>query len=489
MKKKHFLSAFLPLLGLAVMISSCDDFLDEQPFSQTSDEQFWQTAGHAESGVAAIYDAMQETYRIKYWLWGDFRSDNFIASDRVSVANEEIVTNTLTPTNGNALRWDNLYQMIGRANLAIQKIPDISTADPNLLAEAYATRAFAYFDAVRVWGDVPLFTEPILGLDQELLRPRTSATEIMNNVIIPDMLEAERLMVEPSNPFRFSKASVWALQADVYMFLQDYAKANEALDKIIDLGTYELVDNRDAWLRLFLNDPLLGSFQEGPELIFSIRYDLLEDGNRASGNYELFFAGIPSFFISPNLENKWIERFPIDSSAWVAQYPDFAPQTVDEEGFTVFGDWRYFESREEGRAIGEARPAKYTKLNFSANDDDTNIPIYRYSHVLLQKALAENRLNNPEGAVALVNQIRDARQLPNISAADFTDVDELENYILDERQFELFGEGHRWWDLRAAGKAVEVMDTINNMTEETLLFPIFQVHLIDNPMLTQNPGY
>jgi len=326
-----YLTRVLPVLAiisLSLVFISCDEFLDEQPFSQVGETQFWQTAGDVESGVAAIYDAMQLTYRTKHYLWGEFRSDNHIGSDRVSGANSELVTNNLTPGNTSVLRWNELYLMIGRANLAIQQIPNISGVDDNLLGEAYALRAYAYFDAVRVWGGAPLYTEPVTGLDQDLKRPQTDGQTLLNEVVIPDMLRAEELISIPSREFRFSRASILAFQAQVYMWTKDYAKANEAMQKLIDLNEYSLVTNERAWQELFLNDLNLGKFQTGPELIFSIRYDILEDGNGASGIYSLFFAGIPSFFISPQAEFKWIEKFPVTAEDWTAKYPDFDPPMV-----------------------------------------------------------------------------------------------------------------------------------------------------------------
>ncbi|CAH0999391.1 SusD-like protein P38 [Neolewinella maritima] len=489
MQSISFTKAAGGLLLLALTLAtSCGDILDEQPFSQTSDAQFWQNNGDAASGVAAIYDAMQQTYRRNHYLWGEFRSDNFIASDRVSVTNEELVTNQLTQSNADVLRWNDLYQMIGRANLAIQKIPTIPNFTPQLLGEAHVLRAYAYFDAVRVWGRVPLYTEPVIGLGQDLTRPATEGDIIMREVVLPDLERAAELITSSGTEFRFTKAALWALQGDVFTYLKDYDRAKEALDKIIALNEYELVTDRESWSRLFLNDLNLGQFQEGPELIFSIRYDLLEDGNGASGNYALFFAGIPSFFISPTLERKWIEKFPVDSAAWVAKYPDFEPQETDEFGNTLFGDWRYFESRED-RPIGEARAAKYTKINFSANDDQTNIPVYRYAGVLLLKALVENRLGNAAVAIELVNEVRTARQLPLVDAADYPDTESLELLVLDERQLELFAEGDRWWDLRATDRVRQALDTIATIPEGQLVFPIWEGHLIDNPNLTQNPGY
>jgi starch-binding outer membrane protein, SusD/RagB family len=104
-------------------------------------------------------------------------------------------------------------------------------------------------------------------------------------------------------------------------------------------------------------------------------------------------------------------------------------------------------------------------------------------------AEAENQLGNTTAALALVNQIRDARELPRVLATEFTNKAELENIILDERQMELLGEGARWWDLIRTGKAVEVMGPINGQKADKLLFPIYTNHLIVNPLLTQTPGY
>lgn len=469
---------------------SCESVLDEQPFSEISDNQFWKTNADAESGVTAIYDAMQKTYRQKHFLWGEFRADNYIATGTANGESLELVNNSLQSSNSGALRWNDFYLMIGRANLAIGKIPQIPGYSKNLLAEAYISRSYAYFDAVRVWGDVPLFTEAITGLDQELQRPKTDAAKIMADIVIPDMIMAEQLMTIPSNPYRFSRASILSFQAHVYMYMKQFDKAKAAMDKLVALNAYTLANTRDSWDKLFLNDPGVGGkFMTGPELIFSIRYSVTEDSDR-SGIYGFFFAGLPSYFISPLLENKWIAKFPIDSAAWVAKYPTFVPKNRKPDGTLLYGDFRYFDSRESGRPLGEARVAKYTKTNISPSFDDTNIHIFRYSGMLLLLAEAENQLGNTAKALSLVNQVRTARQLPLVTAAEFTtNKAQIENFILDERQFELLAEGARWWDLRRTDKAVSVMQPINGQTADKLLFPIFQKHLIDNPKLTQTKGY
>jgi starch-binding outer membrane protein, SusD/RagB family len=473
-----------------LLFISCEDQLNEAPISQVTDNQFWKSNSDAVLGVAAIYDAMQNHYSSRHFLWGEFRADNYIASSSTQGTNLTLLTNNISVSDATTLRWDDMYRMIGRANLAIVKIPTIPGYSPALLGEAYALRAYAYFDAVRVWGSVPLITEPVTDSEQDLRKPKTDGNIILETVVA-DMLEAERLITANTSLFRFSKSSVWAFQANVYMWLKQYDKAKIVLDKIVALNTFKLAATRQEWSRLFLNDPAptAGQFQVGPELIFSIKYDLAA-GDR-SGVYGLFFAGIPSFYIAPTLENKWIQKFPIDKVNWDIKYPTTPPVLKNPNGTFIYGDWRYFESR-EAKPIGTARVAKWNKTNYNPSLDDTDIVIFRYAGILLMLAEAENQIGQPTNitrAIDLVNQIRVARQLPTVKSTDFLTKQDRENLILDERQMELLGEGQRWWDLRRTGKAVEIMGPINKQTEAKLIFPILQEHLNENPALEQDPAY
>lgn len=506
------------LFTLAFLSISCEDLLDERPISEIGAADFWQTSNDAALGVVAVYDGMQGAFRTNHYYWGELRSDSYgPGSESASANNLEMIFNDITSGNG-VLDWSAFYTMINRANLAIQYIPDIVGADPNLLGEVHAIRAKAYFDALRVWGDLPLFTEPVESSAQELQRARTSAATILSDVVIPDMLRAEELMTLISDEYRFTRTSIWALQAEVYMWTKDYAKAKEAIEKIIASNEFSLTTTPDAWQDMFINDIQEGGpgkVMEGPELMLSIRFDINEArdnpgqtrANRA-GIFALFFAGLPSFHISPLLENKWQEKFPIDSAGWVTKYPDTDPVITfdtDADGIDeiFYGDWRYYFSREGGfeafdvRGLGGARLAKYNKTNYSQDLDDSDIVLYRYAGMLYLLAEAENQLGNGDRALEIVNEIRVARQLPLVKVEEFgASVDAREMYILDESQLELLGEGKRWWDLRRTGQVIPVMNAVLDtlpggvpLTQDRLLFPIFDEHLIENPSLIQNAGY
>lgn len=519
---------FVGALSLFAVTSSCEDLVNEVPISEISQENFFRNNNDLLSGLAATYDGMQGTYNDKTFLWGEFRSDNHAEFGVSGGNNIEILDNNIPAGNGGA-RWDRFYRMINRANQVINNAPRISGFNEQILGEALAIRAKAYFDAVRVWGDVPVFLESEIVLSN-VEKTRTDATEILNTIVIPDMIRAESLMTTLSDDFRFSKSSIYALQAEVYMWVNDNAKAKTALDALVNLGTHSLATTPEAWDSMFYNNrPVTaipegrGKEQFGPELIFSIAYNLSEEQNfggtrnNRSGIMSLFFSGVPTFVMSPAIENKWREKFPVDSTEWVTKYPNVDPvltrpvltldpvtNAIIETNVPVYGDWRYYFCR-EGRVerfnnfeIGEARTAKWQQTNYPPNDDDTDIVLYRYADMLLLLAEAELKLGNAPRTLELINEVRTARQLPQATTTDFgATFDEQLNFLLDERQLELFGEAKRWWDLVRNDKAIETVRPILEakgvegpaLSEERLLWPIFVDHLVENPLLTQNSGY
>lgn len=489
------------LLFSIMVLSSCESVLDDvKPVSQISDDVFWQTNNDAEVGLAAAYDAMQKTYRLKKMYWGEFRGDNYVVSELPQPITQDLIENNLSAESSpNYLRWNEFYQMIFRVNLAIEKIPQIQSYNPQLLGEAYALRAMAYFDAYRVWGGVPIFQTGVLSFSDDSFKERATAQEVLD-LVLSDLAKAEENISTANDKHIFTKTSVAALKAQVYMHLKRYEDALTEI-AVVEAGPFSLASSQKEWRDLFINDEVNypGEGQDGPEIIMSIRYDLVEDGNNASGIFSTYFQGLPNYWGSPNLINKWIERYPIDSTEWVTKYPGVLPHATDdlsENGDLFYGDYRLYECFTQ---LGDDERAlvvsKYAKSRNAAAIDDTNIILFRLAEILYLKAEALNKTGRQAEALDILNDIRVARGLPEVNSgtvpdiANPTDEDALEDFILDERQFELLAEGYRWWDLVRTDKAVEVMGPINGQTEETIPFPIYFDHLIDNPKLEQTEAY
>ena len=82
-----------------------------------------------------------------------------------------------------------------------------------------------------------------------------------------------------------------------------------------------------------------------------------------------------------------------------------------------------------------------------------NVPIIRNEELILLFAEA-NMASNPTDAVNAINVIRNAAGLANYAGA--TTPGALEDEILFQRRYSLFGEGHRWVDMRRFGRLNEL---------------------------------
>src|SRR5690606_3578133 len=120
-------------------------------------------------------------------------------------------------------------KVISQANYAIKYIPEAEFADDtkknDYLAQAYAMRALAYFFAVRIWGDVPVYLDPIQSVEEGTFKSRTPRNEVLRDVIFSDLKQAEYL-INPLNVERkrISRAGIYAIQADVLMWMEDYVE-------------------------------------------------------------------------------------------------------------------------------------------------------------------------------------------------------------------------------------------------------------------------
>lgn len=476
----------LGFTGLALLFSNCSDFLNEEPVSEIPAEEMWQTARDAKAGVNEIYGLLRTTLRENYFYWGEFRSDN-VSQGAAAMASQARVINNLMSTDESCAKWTNLYRMINQANLAIKYIPNISmpdVADRNdYLGQAYALRALAYFYAIRVWGDVPLFTEPTEKYSEEIYKSRTDKDYIIENVILPDLKKAESLINQKENfeRKRISICGIWAIMADVYMWTRQYSLADQTIDKIagIKYSGKSFIDFESSilsWHTMFteeLNNKPSDDTPENDEystkeFIFLIHFDMDEVG---TSSYSLMY--------------KWFTGSGNRAAVLSDKFMNIFNET------DMKGDLRKSYISKNYQSKYELR--KYMEGDIStslANTCEVAYPIYRYTDMLLLQAEARAHLGKWEEALDIVKKVRDRAGLATPTALSFASENELIDYILRERQVELVGEGRRWFDLLRTGKWKEVMEPINGMSQDgNELFPIHYSHLLENPKIIQNAYY
>ena len=108
--------------------------------------------------------------------------------------------------------------------------------------------------------------------------------------------------------------------------------------------------------------------------------------------------------------------------------------------------------------------------------------ILRYGEAVVNKAEAQMRMGDTNGAVETLNELRETRGAPSISSID-------ESSMLEERGFELYWEGLRRVDQIRFGTFTNEWAEKPASDASRVLFPIPQQALDTNPNLSQNPGY
>lgn len=473
MKNKIYTGVILLICTL--VLSACNSFLDVDPQSDLTERSFWKSEKDANVGIVAIYFDFSRALSSGYWTWGETRGDNFEYS--YSQANQDLINNNVQIDNGAAL-WTNLYAAIGKANAAIKYIPDISmtlTVKRDYLAEAYALRAWAYFYCIRVWGDVPLYLEPVENVNQGIYRERVDKNYIIENVILPDLEKAYTYMDKTrdgvqSKRTRVNVATVCALLMDVYAWTNKYdmvVKVKEERVNLLNSSQWLMltaengIDFATQWRTMFFETSGEKAF---PEVWFRMAYNRLGNGNNSSRS--TLAEGTNRLRLSSDLMKLYEATDTRTSVQWVGETVNTA------EGQEIF----YFLKKKFWAGNGP-----------STDDSDVDLVMYRYADIILLYAEALNAIGKTEDAVTQLNKTRTRAGNPAYSSGEFSGGDDLLDAILLERQKEFVGEGKRWFDLVRTNRWAQHTSLTN---ADKVVFPVHRDHLNENPNLTQNfPAY
>lgn len=443
---------------LLTFFGSCANILDKDPISSFSAEGFYKNASDARAGVNGIYNGMQSAFRINFAYWGEGRAD--AVNTRHSGDPFALKDNSLTPII-NSSRWNNLYDVISRANYAIKYIPQVFEGDGGtlrneLMGQSRALRAIAYFYAVRVWGDVPLITEPFESISQDLFVGRESSETVLDQIEEDLLFASEHCAASydaERNRVLITKGAADAFLTQVYMWRHQYAEAIDAADRVIQNPLYSLVSINN-WNDIF-------SKGLSNESIFEVGYNEVQ----TNALRVLYAVGSDAdYFPSERFMNSFEE---------------------DDLRQTRIYDITQAEPRMVWKFFGEGFNDE------SADPSSNNIVLTRLADIMLLKAEAHAMLNQPEPALELLNTIRGRAGLDPLTVQTATAMyGDLPGAILHERSIELSFEGHRWFDLVRTGRAIEIMKPINGLSDpKNLLWPIHENSINRNPNLVQNDFY
>ena len=486
MKLKYNLIA-IALLGFS--FSSCSDFLEQNPQTDLSENDFYKTADDILSAVNGVYSSLQEGDIYGNWyVFGEIPSDNTRNQLSGSVTTQNEFDQFYIDTQNSMIAnfWKAAYKVINRTNTVLGRSDgiEINTELANRYKlECKFIRALMYFNLVRVYGDVPLVLKEIsISESYDILR---EPKENVYNQIIADLKEAQDLPVSYSTAEdgRATQGAAKALLTNVYMTLHKYAEAETILAEIINSGRYSLLENTpgslniDGYKNVF--SPVNHNSKEG---IFEIQF--LKGGYGEGSNYANNFAP----------ENSGTNVVAVGGTGG-NNIPEMDIYNAYEEGdlrrdFSM--SLGYYDNRKNNEWVESRYVCKFMDVPYQNNDASNNYPVIRYADVILMYAEALNQNGKTAEACKYLNMTRRrgfGYQTTETSPVDLQTTDKAQFALMveQERRVELAFENHRWFDLIRTGRAVEVMRSKGfSLNETNLICPIPQKQIDVNPKLTQN---
>lgn len=490
-------------LSLSVLVAGCN--LDKDPISEFSEKTIEQKSGEnnailtradMQSRYEAIYTFIrgsgQEFWALDFLQNTETRADNAYAG-ATTASIVTIEKNEQDQANSNVRRdWNSYLRGVNLANIVIANIDKVpnseltATERKNWKAEAKIFKAWMLFDMVRFWGDVPLppIETPQIGSENitetyNLLFPKRSPLLEVYNEIRTNLEEAvnDAPAVNSGNKFLLSRAVANALLAKVYAEkpIRDYNKTIQYANAVEADGFQLLANYGDLFE---VNDSRTDvRMRNSVESIFEVTY---------SPGQTTWLPGLfGKNYTNPNSRYDWAK--------WVTPSRDLIA-AFDAEGDVV----RKNQAIVWGQPSWELYyPSSNYPFMYKIRAGSSSIIKIRLADILLLKAEAYAALGQVSQAATLVNKVRERVGLAPISNA--LSQEEMKKAVLKERRLELAFEGHRWFDLLRNDMVFEVMNTLSSrdekrkftypFDEKTILFPIPQTEIENNPQLTQNPGY
>ncbi|MEO8111538.1 MAG: RagB/SusD family nutrient uptake outer membrane protein [Ginsengibacter sp.] len=500
MKKVSMIKwSLLPVILFTLMvISSCKkNFLDRQPLGRYIETDI--PAGSYDSKIFATYSLLRAGGFNNHLYLGimEFRSDEADKGSSVSDGADQAQMFDefqYDKSNGGIQEfWTSHYALIIAANSIISDIDSLGLTDPNTLvnkAEAKFMRAYAYWDLVRAFGQVPKIDFKINDA-ADVNKPKATEDQIFT-LIDADLQEAAAtlpLTWDAQYNSRLTKGAAMSLQAKAALWRSNWAGALGFCKQVIGLNRYSLVSDYGSQFR--------NTGENGPESIFEIQayYTPTLDlgiqyaqvqGVRGAGQWDLGWG------------------WDVPTQKLVDEYETGDPRRVATILYSGQVDPLYGENVPPVPTVPQpywnkkvyTNPADRQSLN-NRFGNWMDHRIIRYADVLLMAAEAANEMGgaqNTTDALAWLEMVRArARGTANIlPAVTTTDQTLLRNAIRHERFVEMAMEEQRFYDLVRWGIDVTVLPVSGSPLYQVKhrLLPIPQGEIDKSGgVLKQNPNY
>lgn len=545
------LSKFKLLIGSAVLIiagtiAGCgEDFLNAPPQGSLDEVTLanesgveatligaYRVLGGFTAGVGGAWGSASSN-----WTFGSVVADDAYKgsenTDQPAIEDLEYYTWGLSGAesylNG---KWRSVFEGVVRSNSAIRLLNSIQASDSpiatpvanSIRGEAMFLRAHFHFEAWKMWGNIPYFTEE----DTDVRKSNVGVDAI--SLIMADLNQAIELLPNTPRNGQVGRVTAWTAKAykgRVQAYSGDMAGALTTLRDVRQNGPYALEeDYHRVWTGF-------AEFQNGSETILAYQASV-NDGNPGGDNSNfgerLNFPHSGSPFgccgfhqPSQNLANAFIvdgnglplgvtspgtwntndeiivagSELPLDPRIdWTigrdgVPYMDWGPHA---RGW--IRDFNFGGPYSPKKNVHERTSNSQSNVGWVPSQlNGVNLHLYRYADLLLLLAEAEVEAGSLENARTIVNEVRARAAVgvqgpgndesdiavpiddPSITWANYqlgvynapwTDQAVARQAVRWERRVELGMEGHRFFDLRRWGTFQEVLNAYTQVERNRL---------------------
>lgn len=487
--KKILILVIFPLL----ILGSCSqDFLDEYPPHQITAGNFYQNENQMIMAANSVYNQLYTVWgplSLPYAYGDAYGGDSYIyltvgtSGDWFDLANDmNVFSASVVIENG----WNNYYNGIFRVNDFLAELEAASNVvttpglRERLRAEAVFVRACFYYYLAQCFGGVPLVTS-VLTPTEAIVLKQNSEAEIIAKV--EEDLKFAVSTLPPTynaqNRGRVTSHAARAMLARVYMSYGKNTEAKELLGQIISSGQFSLDSNQDG---VASPDDYLHVFdaytKNSPESVLELQF--MHGITGKWHNYVENYTPTVPFFRYPG-QSQTLGTWGLGA----VEERLFDAFESEDEARRSISAVMYITNPSNGSPFFAPHTAKFYKGFQDLFNNGSNVPIIRYSEILLNYA----ELNND---ASYLNMVRKRAGLPGYGEPGYPQqINTLAEAIEHERRVEFSFEFQRGFDLRRTGRFLQVKGQELGRTLEPwrIHFPIPQNVMDVNTNMVQNQGY
>lgn len=452
----------LAAVTVAFIATSCSaGWLDVEPSDEAPRDEALKNMADAEVAMYGVYSMLKGNsdfpnyYAAGMIYYGDVRGDDMQTFVNSSNRTNWAYNMTYTISGANNM-WQTPYIVINRANNLIEAfengmIQDGTTEEHNhIVGQCLMARALAHFDLMRIYSlpydvstnggeyAIPLVTK-VFGYED---KPGRNTINEVYTQVIKDLEDAISMMYPDHVTGEFNSWAAKALLARVYLYKGDNDNAYKTAKDVIENGPYKLWTNShyvDAWA-------IAPNSAADTEVLFEIAITSTEDWTDRGGIAYLYNQG---GYREAHITKSFNQKLKAEKAGDVRLGMFLNTTNPQALGGMPAADQPGGDIRAENIWVNKY-PGSKTAADFRIG----NVAILRLSETYL--IAAEAAVKGVAGATTAdaakyLNAIilRGKADATPVTAASITLDD-----VLNERRFELVGEGHRFFDLIRNNKKV-----------------------------------